>query len=78
MGASTVVGPLGARDRGAFQMQPHARFHSTVRRKRAVGAIGQPTGHLTLDEAERLEHELLGTKPRRRNRLTKSVRSDAA
>ena len=39
---------------------------------------GRRTGHLTLDAAERLEHELLGTKPRRRNRLTKSVRGDAA
>ena len=26
---------------------------------------GRRTGHLTIDDAERLEHELLGTKPRR-------------
>ena len=36
---------------------------------------GRRTGHLTLDAAERLEHELLGTKPRRQKRRTKSVRS---
>ena len=39
---------------------------------------GRRTGHLTLDEAERLEQELLGTKPRRQNRRTKSIRGDAA
>lgn len=39
---------------------------------------GRRTGHLTLDEAERLEHELLGTKPRRQNRRTKSIRGTAA
>jgi hypothetical protein len=39
---------------------------------------GRRTGHLTLDEAEQLEHELLGTNPRRRTRRTKSVRGDAA
>lgn len=39
---------------------------------------GRRTGHLTLDEAEQLEHELLGTKPRRQNRRSKSIRGDAA
>jgi hypothetical protein len=39
---------------------------------------GRRTGQLTLDEAERLEHELLGTKVRRRNRHTRSIRGDAA
>lgn len=39
---------------------------------------GRRTGHLTLDEAERLEQELLGTKPRREKRRTKSIRGDAA
>jgi predicted transcriptional regulator of viral defense system len=34
---------------------------------------GRRTGHLTLDEAERLEEELLGTRPRRQNRRTKSI-----
>ena len=38
---------------------------------------GRRTGHLTLDAAERLEHELLGTKPRRQKRRTKSVRGAA-
>ncbi len=38
---------------------------------------GWRTGHLTLDEAERLEHELLGTKARRANRHTRSIRGDA-
>jgi predicted transcriptional regulator of viral defense system len=38
---------------------------------------GRRTGHLTLDEAEQLEQELLGTKPRRQKR-TKSLRGDAA
>jgi hypothetical protein len=37
---------------------------------------GRRTGHLTLDDAEQLEYELLGTKPRRRR--TKSIRGDAA
>jgi predicted transcriptional regulator of viral defense system len=39
---------------------------------------GRRTGQLTFDEAERLEHELLGTKARRRNRHTRSIRGDAA
>ena len=39
---------------------------------------GRRTGHLTLDSAERLERELLGTKPRRQNRRTKSRRRGAA
>lgn len=39
---------------------------------------GRRTGQLTLDEAERLEHELLGTKARRQNRHTRSIRGDAA
>jgi hypothetical protein len=39
---------------------------------------GRRTGHLTLDEAEQLEHELLGTNFRRRTRRTKSIRGDAA
>lgn len=38
---------------------------------------GRRTGHLTLDEAERLEHELLGTKPRRQHRRTTPMRGDA-
>ena len=38
---------------------------------------GRRTGHLTLDSAERLEHELLGTKSRQ-NRRTKSRRRGAA
>ncbi|MBI1874658.1 MAG: type IV toxin-antitoxin system AbiEi family antitoxin domain-containing protein [Acidobacteria bacterium] len=38
---------------------------------------GRRTGHLTLDQAEQLEQELLGTKPRRQNRRTKSIRGDA-
>jgi hypothetical protein len=38
---------------------------------------GRRTGQLTLDEAERLEQELLGTKPRRETRRTKSLRGDA-
>lgn len=39
---------------------------------------GRRTGHLTFDEAEHLEQELFGTKPRRRNRPKKSIRGDAA
>jgi hypothetical protein len=39
---------------------------------------GRRGGHLTVDEAERLEQELLGTKPRRQNRRIKSLRGDAA
>jgi predicted transcriptional regulator of viral defense system len=39
---------------------------------------GRRTGHLTLDEAERLQQELLGTRPRRQNHRTKSIRGDAA
>ena len=39
---------------------------------------GRRTGHLTLDEAEQLEQELLGTKPRRQTRRVKSIRGDAA
>ena len=39
---------------------------------------GRRTGHLTLDEAEQLEQELLGTNPRRQNRRTRSIRGDAA
>jgi predicted transcriptional regulator of viral defense system len=39
---------------------------------------GRRTGHLTLDAAERLEHELLGPKSRRQNRRTKSLRRGAA
>jgi predicted transcriptional regulator of viral defense system len=39
---------------------------------------GRRTGHLTLDDAEQLEKELLGEKPRRQNRRTKSIRGDAA
>jgi hypothetical protein len=39
---------------------------------------GRRTRHLTLDEAEQLEQELLGTKPRRQNRRTKSIRGGAA
>lgn len=35
---------------------------------------GRRTGHLTLDEAEQLEHELLRTKRRRQNRRVKPVR----
>ena len=39
---------------------------------------GRRTGHLTIDDAERLEHELLGTKPRRPHRRTTSMRGTAA
>lgn len=39
---------------------------------------GRRTGHLTLDEAEQLEHELLGTKRRRQNRRVKPVRGHSA
>ena len=39
---------------------------------------GRRTGHLTLDHAERLEHELLGTKQRRSHRRTTSMRGTAA
>lgn len=40
---------------------------------------GRRTGHLTLDEAQHLEHELLGPKPRRQGRKkTKSMHGDAA
>ena len=39
---------------------------------------GRRTGHLTLDDADHLEHELLGTKPRRTNRRAGSLRGDAA
>jgi len=35
---------------------------------------GRRTGHLMLDEGERLEQELLGMKPRRQNHRTKSKR----
>jgi predicted transcriptional regulator of viral defense system len=35
---------------------------------------GRRTGHLTLDEADNLEGELLGTKPRRQSRRTRSMR----
>lgn len=38
---------------------------------------GRRTGHLTLDDADRLEQELLGTKPRRKNRRASSMRGDA-
>ena len=38
---------------------------------------GRRTGHLTLEEAEQLEQELFGTKPRRQNRRTKSIRGAA-
>lgn len=38
---------------------------------------GRRTGHLTLDEADRLEHELLGTTPRRQSRRTTSIRGHA-
>ncbi len=39
---------------------------------------GRRTGQLTLDEAEQLDRELLGTKPRRQNRRAKSIRGTAA
>jgi predicted transcriptional regulator of viral defense system len=39
---------------------------------------GRRTGYLTLDDADRLEQELLGTKPRRKNRRARSTRGDAA
>ncbi len=39
---------------------------------------GRRTGHLTLDDADRLEQELLGTKPRRGNRRARSLHGDAA
>ena len=39
---------------------------------------GRRTGHLTLDDADRLEQELLGTKPRRKNRRASLMRGDAA
>ena len=39
---------------------------------------GRRTGHLTVDEAEQLEQELLGTKPRRQKRRPKLIRGDAA
>ena len=35
---------------------------------------GRRTGHLTVDEAEQLEQELLGTKPRRHKRRAKLIR----
>jgi len=38
---------------------------------------GRRTGHLTLDDADRLEQELLGTTPRRKNRRASSKRGDA-
>lgn len=39
---------------------------------------GRRTGHLTFDEAEQLEHELLGRKRRRQNRGVKRIRGQAA
>lgn len=39
---------------------------------------GRRTGHLTFDEAEQLEHELLGTQRRRQNRRVKPVRGHSA
>ena len=39
---------------------------------------GRRTGYLTLDDADRLEHELFGTQPRRPNRRTTSMRGSAA
>jgi len=50
----------------------HASHLGPVLIRQAING-GRRTGHLTLDEAERLEQELLGTKPRRQNRPTKSI-----
>ena len=55
----------------------HASHLGPALIRQAIGD-GRRTGHLTLDEAERLEHELLGTKPRRQNRRAKSIRGTAA
>ena len=54
----------------------HASHLGPALIRQAIGD-GQRTGHLTLDTAERLEHELLGTKSRQ-NRRTKSRRRGAA
>ena len=41
-------------------------------------ADGRRTGHLTFDQADRLDQELLGAKPRRRNDRDRSKRRNAA
>ena len=51
----------------------HASHLGAVLIRQAIND-GRRTGHLTLDEAEQLEQELLGTKPRRQNRRATSIR----
>jgi len=55
----------------------HASHLGPALIRRAI-SDGRRTGHLTLDAAERLEHELLGTKPRRQTRRTASIRGNVA